>query len=185
MIIGLAGRASSGKDTVGAFIFSSNPEKYAVMAFATPLKEIVKEVYDFSDLQIYGPLKETPDPRYLRPDGTCLTPREAMQKCGTEWARSCYPDTWAAMGIRRAKREWQDHITVIFTDCRFTNEAKAIIDAGGEVWRIHRKLVDDKPATHASEWEMDTAQFEKLVKNRIYNNGTLDELQGQALSHLR
>ena len=66
MIIGLCGKAGSGKDTVGDFLVRNH--HFAKIALADPLKKICKEVFDFSDAQLWGPSEKRnePDPRYLR-----------------------------------------------------------------------------------------------------------------------
>lgn len=65
LIIGLSGLAGSGKD----FIADLLVEKYefAKLALADPLKRICKEVFDFSDQQLWGPSEERnhPDKRYF------------------------------------------------------------------------------------------------------------------------
>lgn len=192
-LIGITGRKRSGKDTIGGMIYASAPEKWHVKAFAWKLKAIVQDVYDFNDEQIHGALKEVPDPRYPRPDGTCLTPREAMEKCGTEFARSCYPDTWVDRGLRQARDitrsgngpGFEPYDGVVITDVRFINEAKKIVDAGGEVWRVYRGSADAVLASHPAEQELNTPEFEALVKRRLYNAGGFDELRDQVLSHLK
>ncbi len=182
LLIGLAGRAGSGKDTVASIIKTQiNKRGYSVktLAFAEPLKKIVQEVYAFTDEQMTKhELKEAGDQRYPRPDGSFLSPREAMQKCGTEFARSCYPNTWSDFGIRRAKQLMKPGIdlSVVFTDCRFLNEAQAIRDAGGEVWRITRSSADLKHSDHASENEMNSREFNALVGTHVHNNDTLEYL---------
>ncbi len=183
-LIGLAGRARAGKDTVGKMISETAPYDWALMSFAGPLKKICREVYDFSHEQMHGADKEKPDLRYPRPDGTFLTAREAMQLLGTQWARVCYPNTWVELGLREATQvlagkryEGERYGRVIFQDCRFLNEAKAIVEAGGEVWRIYRLEADCVSATHESEREMDQPGFLSLVKYNLSNNGTLEELR--------
>ncbi len=189
ILIGLAGRAKSGKDTVASIIKSQiNKRGYGVktIAFAAPLKRIVQELYAFDDQQMtQHDLKEAGDKRYPRPDGTFLSPREAMQILGTEFGRRCYPNTWIDFGIRQAKKAMKpdNHfnaeaagVSVVFTDCRFINEAKAILDIGGEVWRIRRPLADELPGMHASETEMDSAEFCRLVTHVVHNDEGLEQL---------
>lgn len=183
-LIGISGRKRSGKDTVGTMIYRLEAAT-VVLAFATKIKEICKDVYDFSHEQVYGDLKEVPDPRYPRPDGTCLTPREAMERLGTEWGRTCYPDTWSAKGIRLAKQYLDQGESVVLTDCRFVSEERAIIGAGGEVWQVHRKVADDVPATHRAESEMSTPEFQGMVKHHLNNDGTMEDLRGIVREVLR
>ncbi len=181
MLIGLAGRISSGKDTVGGFI-KQYLSRYGIsvttlVSFAEPLKKICQEVYAFTNEQMTDrTLKEMGDIRYPRGDRSFLTPREAMQLLGTEWGRRCYPNTWSHLGMRRASALLASGNHVVFTDCRFVGEATAIRDAGGEVWRIHRKIADEVVATHTSETEMDTPTFTKLVSRVVNNDGTLEQL---------
>ncbi len=65
---------------------------------------------------------------------------------------------------------------VAFSDCRFPNEAAAIRDRGGEMWRI------DRPGTapvnaHPSETALDGFNFDR----HIDNGGTLAALRAKVL----
>lgn len=64
MIIGLCGQAGVGKDTVADFLVKNHG--FVKVALADPLKRICREVFDFSDEQLWGPSSERnkPDPRY-------------------------------------------------------------------------------------------------------------------------
>lgn len=66
MIVGLAGLAGSGKDTVADILVKNFG--FVKVAFADPLKRIAKEVYDFTDEQLWGPssARNKPDTRYWR-----------------------------------------------------------------------------------------------------------------------
>lgn len=65
MIIGISGLAGSGKDTIASFLWKHG---FQTISLADPLKRICKEVYDFTDDQLWGPspLRNTSDPRYIR-----------------------------------------------------------------------------------------------------------------------
>lgn len=120
MIIGLCGKAGSGKDTVADFLVRDFG--FVKIALADPLKRICREVFDFSAEQLWGPSdkRNEPDFRYCRRphqqgfdpvdgrpttiDAEYLTPRHALQKLGTEWGRDCYPDVWIDYAVRLAKR---------------------------------------------------------------------------------
>ena len=133
-ILGITGKAGSGKSTFGTIL----QEEYgwAVSAFADPLKQWAKDVFDFTDDQLWGPSAERnkPDPRYPRPCFICsrtgitlaedrvgaitpeyctacngegktfLAPREVLQRLGTEVGRACYPPIWAEKGLRVAQQ---------------------------------------------------------------------------------
>lgn len=176
ILIGLAGRAGSGKDTVGKMIWDSLPKPVRLMSFANPMKTLCQEVFAFTDEQLHGPSEERnkPDLRYPRPDGTYLTPREALQKLGTEFGRACYPNIWTEMSFR----EWGPHLpSTIFTDVRFLNEAKSIRDRGGFVWRIYRPEADSVIAVHQSEVELDSAEMKSMVTHEIFNIDSLEKLR--------
>lgn len=124
MIIGITGKAGSGKDTVADMLVTHF--NFVKVALADPLKRICKEVFDFSDDQLWGPseARNKPDERYQRPlsswneavvkalqvpreyvitpEMSHLTPRYALQRLGTEWGRDCYPDLWVDYCLRVA-----------------------------------------------------------------------------------
>jgi len=175
-IIGLTGLAHSGKDTIGGMLPAVR------MSFAQPLKQFCAEVFDFRPDQVWGNDKEQPDSRYRRPTGELLTPRFAMQTLGTEWGRNCDPNVWARYGVRKAKQALaRGARRVVFTDCRFINEAQHVIDAGGEIWRVLRPGagLSGAAGVHPSEREQLTPEFGKLVAVDIWNGGTVDELRRQ------
>jgi hypothetical protein len=66
MLVGVAGLAGSGKDTVADILVS----KYGFcrVSFADPLKRYAMEVYDFTEEQLWGPSenRNAPDKRYMR-----------------------------------------------------------------------------------------------------------------------
>lgn len=177
-LIGLSGKAGSGKDTVAGFL----PGNVVRMSFADPLKKFCQEVFDFSDAQVFGPSSERnkPDIRYPRQDGY-LTPRYALQTLGTEWGRNCFADVWAVLGVRKALKYLKEfpEDTVVFSDCRFVNEAQAIRSAGGEVWRIVRPgaQLAGAAGSHPSEMEQESAEFEALVSATINNFASLPLLR--------
>jgi hypothetical protein len=122
MIVGLSGSAGAGKDTAADVLVLNH--KFVKVALADPLKRICREVFDFSEEQLWGPSKfrNAPDERYLRkvvvqagasvgkstelPETTkeYLTLRYALQQLGTEWGRDCYHDTWIDLAMRTAKK---------------------------------------------------------------------------------
>lgn len=129
MIFGISGKAGSGKDTVADLLVKEFG--FVKVGLADPLKRICKEVFDFSDEQLWGPSEKRnePDPRYRRKpalakrlgelivediqdltdqevfqvvDGVYLTPRYALQQLGTEWGRNCFDNVWVNYAIRVA-----------------------------------------------------------------------------------
>jgi hypothetical protein len=123
VIIGLCGQAGSGKDTVADILVKDH--HFVKVALADPLKRICREVFDFTDEQLWGASEKrnAPDKRYPRSLGdlhegmirglqipreyihpdSFLTPRYALQQLGTEWGRDCYPNVWIDYALRVAK----------------------------------------------------------------------------------
>lgn len=180
MIIALSGRAGSGKSTVADVLKKIVPFDAPIvqMAFADPMKKFAKEVFDFTDHQLYGPseARNGPDLRFTRPDGTPLTPRYALQTLGTEWGRNCDPEIWVKYAMRKALEHEACGYVVLITDCRFLNEAKAVNAAGGRVWYVDRPGMYEGSILHASEAEMLTKAFQSAVAYRVHNTGTLPQL---------
>jgi hypothetical protein len=126
MIIGMTGKAGSGKDTVADILVHHHG--FAKVAFADPIKRICKDVFRFSSKQLWGPssFRNAPDFRYPRGAKEYqeayerekernaelafqyarqgwLTPRHALQQLGTEWGRACYAGVWAEYALRVAR----------------------------------------------------------------------------------
>jgi len=117
MIIGVSGVANSGKDTFARFLVEDHG--FVVVSLADPLKRICREIFDFTDEQLWGPSehRNRPDLRY--PTQKCagcqscefrcdhwyyLSPRHALQQLGTNWGRDCYENVWVEYTMRVAKR---------------------------------------------------------------------------------
>tara|TARA_R110000824_G_scaffold40789_5_gene121931 strand:- start:642 stop:1238 length:597 start_codon:yes stop_codon:yes gene_type:complete len=183
-IIGICGRKRHGKDTVGEFLQEVG---WKPIAFADPIKRICMDLYKFSYDQVYGHLKEEPDPRW---DG--LTPRHAMQQLGTEVCRSVYADTWVRYCLDLIERASVGEEVVLHdarrrgffpykgasqlwcvTDVRFPNEADTIRARGGQVIKVVRPSLEGTQGDgHVSETNIDRIDPDFLV----LNDGTLEDL---------
>lgn len=200
MIIGLCGLAGSGKDTAADSLVLRG---FVKLAFADIMKRFCKEVFDFTDEQLWGPSasRNAPDARYPRKVYGSdevhenLTPRFALQTLGTEWGRECYPGVWVDYAIRKAKEldgaegVHYDAKTGIFrcarppiegvaiSDVRFWNEVEAIQKAGGKVVRIKRAGagLGGAGALHQSEVEQ-ASIADACFDAVLQNDGTLAEL---------
>jgi len=128
MIIGITGKAGSGKDTAADILVDGFG--FRKISLADPMKRAVMDWFGFSHNQLWGPseMRNAPDKRYVRvpaheepcfrtdewghswEKGTAyvpdqyLTPRHALQQLGTEFGRACYQDVWIDFAIRTAKR---------------------------------------------------------------------------------
>lgn len=160
MIIGLTGKARSGKDTVASHL--QEAYKFHHYWFSKPMKDACRSMFGWGDEHLYGELKEEVDQRYG------ISPRIALQTLGTEWGRNTInSDLW----ILRAQKEMEQHENIVISDCRFDNEAEAVISSGGIVIEIVRQGIN-QVAAHSSESGISSS----LINYQIENNGTLPEL---------
>lgn len=167
-LIGLTGYARSGKSTVAAILRQAHA--FHEISFAEPIRDFTKLLLNYTadDLEAK---KETPI-AWL--DG--VTPRRMMQTLGTEWGRQLiHPEIWIRVAMHEAKACMAEGGSdVVISDVRFANEAKAIREAGGQIWRIYRDITEPKPGEvlHPSESQVGTIPFDGFISN----NGTLGEL---------
>jgi hypothetical protein len=92
MIIGLCGPAGSGKDTAADFLVKNHG--FAKVAFADPLKRICKDVFAFTDEQLWGPSEKrnAVDERFKNIPhvwGPIISGMSICQRCGC-WSREIY-----------------------------------------------------------------------------------------------
>ena len=165
IIIGMIGKAGSGKDTVADYIVKKY--EYKKTSFATPLKIIVSLIsgwsYDFVDGKEDRQSRETL--KHYKYDMTC---REMMQYIGTDLFRKQFNEN---IWVNTARNYINNHSeNIIVTDCRFENEINLIKEMGGKIIIIKRDNINNVNK-HESEkkLEIDDAYI-------IENNGTLEEL---------
>jgi len=174
MLIGLCGAAGAGKNSVANFLTDSDGCRLYQLAFADPLYQCVSTITGLPVARLKDrDVKEAVLPHLGK------SPRQMLQSLGTEWGRGMVHDEiWIRITMERAG----EHLTVgrgvVITDVRFDNEAQAIVDAGGEVWRVIRngwRCLDDNTAAHQSE----AGVSDHLIARIIDNSGSLDDLRAQ------
>ena len=164
IILGTGYRARTGKDTVGDYL--EDRFGWYRTCFAASLKEATKAIYGWGDVHVYGEAKETLDPFWE------ITPREALQKLGTEIRKTMRPDIWVKSVQRRI--EIEPEANWIITDVRFPNEVEVIKKLGGFVIRIDRTYPDQiSTQGHESEHALDNF---KAWDDIIDNNSSFEDL---------
>lgn len=162
-LIGIHGRARSGKDTLCQFLISYHGGyRYGL---ADPLKAMLLAGFgiDMSD-----PYWETRKEEVIPALGK--SPRQLLQTLGTEWGRTCVrDDVWLILAQDALVREGPG---MIIPDIRFQNEADWIRKLGGRLIHISRKSAAPV-ASHSSEAGVDV-QGGDIV---LTNDGTLEDLQ--------
>lgn len=176
-IIGLSGYARSGKDEAAkvlveefGFIRVAFADKlrdflYALNPPVAPSKEhggmvLLQEVIDVYGWDGYKASKFGPEIR------------RQLQRLGTEAGRQTL---WDTIWIDAAFANLPEDAKVVVTDARFANEAQAIKDRGGNVWRVTREgvgpAVGADGSIHPSETSLDDWRFDYM----LWNNSTLEK----------
>ncbi|HQR20058.1 MAG TPA: deoxynucleotide monophosphate kinase [Burkholderiaceae bacterium] len=177
-LIGIHGKARSGKDTVakwfgrerGAFLSAfAFPIKQAVIGMFAPLTGIGWEHFENTEL------KETGLPHIG------VSPRALAQALGTEFGRECvHPDVWVMMteSYLKSCQVWgKPNQVVVMSDLRFENEAEWLRRNGGTVIHLTRPGADGKVGLqgHASE----SGIIIETGDIGIHNGGTVEELHAK------
>ena len=176
-LIGLYSPApGSGKSTVARIL--QNHSSWQIVSFATPLKRMIASFLSSNGYgpdqiaDLMGPDKEAVIP-HLK-----LSTRQLMQTLGHEWGRTCVrPTVWTDMWIASVVRYAEQGVNVVVDDLRTGDEAEAIKNRGGEIWKIERPLAEIK-FPHASEGGLD---YYPDFDREISNDGDLTDLADKVL----
>lgn len=156
-IIGIAGRAGAGKNTVADMIPGA-----AVFGFADPLYEGLAAMLGVPEDMLRSRRSKESPLKWLG-----KSPRELMQTLGTEWGRGMVAqDIWLRIAEQRIETYGG---TIVFSDVRFDNEAEWIRNQGGEVWLVDRG--QEARHTHSSEAGISPHLIDRVIDNR----GTLEQ----------
>jgi broad-specificity NMP kinase len=166
MIIGLVGRAGSGKTTIATMLQSNYG--FVRVGFADAIKQTLFYLGLFSKEELWG--KKT------------AKSRQALQEFG-EWVRKYDYMHWTdkcytkILGYRQ-----EGHLDIVIDDVRRVDEAEMIKRLGGKLVRIYRDEIDCiTDYTHISETEM-----EELIPTwNIRNNGTIAILRMQVVDMMK
>lgn len=164
-LIGVAGRARSGKDT---FVLGLIKLGYTRGAFADALKQVTALVAN-------EPLHNftTDELKEGYSEALGMTRRKALQNVGKGMRDILRDDIW----IQRLLSTWAaaGEIPFAISDVRYPNEARLIRERGGIVVNIERPGVgglSGEAALHESERPLPT----ELVDFTIVNDGTVEDL---------
>ena len=153
-LIGISGRAGSGKDTAGSMLV--NKYGFTRIAFGDYLKWHCKKYHNWN-----GQKDEAG--------------RKLLQEQGTDIHRTADNDVW----VKYAKLDLDmlkvDGITnIVITDMRFPNEFDFVRENGGTTVRINGRKYDMGEAeNHPSEIALDNHKFHYTIDN----SSSVDELE--------
>jgi hypothetical protein len=177
-LIGLVGYKGSGKDTVANILV--NRYGYHKLSFASKLKDMVADLYGLDRVMLEGVTEQARLEREkpLRKISN-KSAREILQLFGTEVCRHIHRNTWVDYLIRQIKPGQK----YVITDCRFINEATAIIRVPNSfLLGIIRPDTDpkiDEVAIHESEAYI--SMIHEFCDDKIYNNCVIEELEKKVI----
>ena len=138
-VVGFVGFIGSGKGTAGDILCEKG---YIRESFAKGVKDVASQMFGWPRGMLEGDTedsrkwRETPDRYWSAKFGRDFTPREALQKLGTEVGRDVFhQDFWVFELENRLK--YHDS-PIVITDVRFPNEINWIRSVGGKVYEIQR-----------------------------------------------
>lgn len=163
MLIGIAGPARSGKDTVAEYLVKEFG--YERFGMADPLKDgllIMLRHVGVTWEHLWGERKEEVIPALGK------SVRQMLQSLGTEWGRQLvHPDLWIKITEARVK-DWSGRV---ISDVRFENEA-AMVRRHGVLMHIERPDCA-QVAAHKSEDGVKREPGDLVITN----DGTVEDLQ--------
>ena len=186
MIIGIAGKSQSGKDTTAMMInflsqypnasfhtywesdFPFDWDDDTIVHYADLLKDVSETMLSLPRFTLQSQKGKSSTIEWL--DG--MTCREFLQKLGTAVRNEVHPDFWVRALINRRIKN-KEKLTII-PDVRFPNEAQVIKDNGGFLIRMERPGAG--AGEHISETALDDYKGWDIV---IDNVGTLEDLYKQ------
>lgn len=175
-VVGLCGKAGSGKDTAAAALM--NRLGFHRAGFSDPLYSGLSAVTGMSIESLMDRRqKEAPLPIFKK------SPRQMLQTLGTDWGRDMIRDTiWVEVCMSKCTRLFESGVPgVVIPDVRFENEALAIRKRGGLVINITRgdaPCIEKPSSMHKSEDGIP----ENLIDLEVENDGPVSHLSNAILA---
>ena len=194
MIIGICGLIGSGKGTVADILVD---EHFKKISFADKLKDGVSTVFGWDRQKLEGDTDDSRESRELddkfwtKETGRKITPRLVLQLFGTDCMRDGF-DNGIWVSLVKKKLLENPNTDFVIPDVRFENEIKMIKEVGGEVWVVirgqtpnwlieyQRHDIIPPKNIHSSEYRWVKEKKDVVIDN----NGSIEELRDQVLSHL-
>lgn len=170
-IIGITGQARAGKDSVAKILVEEFD--FERVALADPLKQMALAIDPFvesevfHDSHLFERLSDVIRERGWEKAKAYPDVRRLLQRIGTEGVRNVLGENvWVDTLLKKLHPAGR----YVVPDVRFLNEAEAIRNVGGQVWRVTRPGFDGDG--HASETEMKDI----VATVHVHNGGSMDSL---------
>lgn len=165
-LVGIHGKARSGKDTLANFLVSARGGY--ICSFADPIRAMLLAL----GIDMHSPYWQEHKEQDIPALG--VSPRYLMQTLGTEWGRGLVnPKLWVILAHNRLLKQGPG---MVIPDVRFPEEAEWIRSTGGRIIHLNRR---DAPSVrdHVSEHGIEVMPEDLMVTN----NGTLEDLQSTVM----
>lgn len=191
MIIGVSGKAQSGKDTVSKMIvytlwyynysqrlrpfsiehYNNTYERFGDVidftphwyktSFANKLKQCLSNILNVK-------INKFEDNEFKKSEVEWLgiTVRELLQKFGTAIRNEVCDDFW----VKACLKDYEEYENWLISDVRFKSEAKGIKDLEGIIVRVNREGAG--AGNHISEIDLDDYPFDYVINN----DGNMEDL---------
>jgi hypothetical protein len=165
IVIGICGKKFHGKDTIADHYV----KKYGFtkISLGDSLKHAMKNIFGFTDEQLWGNQKETKDTYWN------ATPRDVMQYIGTDLMREQFSKKYPHIGnniwVMSIQRQIENLIAhgiskIIVPDLRFPNEEQMIRSFNGKIIRVIRDSLASTDK-HISENSSEQIQVDYTIYN--------------------
>ena len=176
-LIGLAGRAGTGKSTIARLLCEQHA--FVEITLAEPIKRALAAMLDLPSAYFHDPSTKDLPITWLRN----TTAQRLMQTLRNGWGQQMIADDlWLILAARRIARinaqASQMHISgIVISDLRYADEAAFVRAQGGTVWHIVRPAPPVE--AHSSEAGITAQPGDRTCDN----TGDLDRLE-TTLDHL-
>ena len=170
--VALTGKARAGKDTAGRHLVERFG--YTRVAFADGVREVALAIDPFVPRAVGLPIRLSAvvEAHGWEAAKDSAEVRRLLQVIGTDAGRRHFgEDCWVKLALLKTLDVAGP---IVYTDCRFPNEADAVRKAGGVVVRIERPGAgfDTAHGQHVSETALDDYAFD----HRIVNDGPVEAM---------
>lgn len=190
MIIGISGKAQSGKDTVCKMMvytlwyynYSQRLSPFGIEHYNEQVLQYYNLInrIDWYQTSFADKLKQClsiilrtsrsafEDNEFKKCNIAWLgmSVRELLQKFGTAIRNEVCDDFW----VKACLKDFEEHNNYLITDVRFKSEAKGIKEKGGIIIRVNRKGAG--AGNHISEIDLDDYSFDYVINN----DGNMEDL---------
>lgn len=164
LIVAITGEKRHGKSTAAK---AFHEDGFHNVNFADPIRIIAKIIFGLTDDELdRDDLKEVPLTRF-----PFISPREVMQKIGTDLFREWIPMTWVMAAERTIIEQRLPY--VVIGDLRFPDEAEWVRSNGGVVVKVYNPNKPSGTDQHISE----AGQSRVIPDYTLRNDGAIDDLR--------